>query len=154
MNAFVQGGAYLAEAASAPYPGNLSHWYHTPPQAYYAYNKTSDIINPQPVNLFVFAEEHPDSINDGWMNVIAQGGFTGAKWEDLPASYHGKLSTFGFGDGHAEAHKWIDTSYTCPAVTMDVGNSPPGSSQNSWPSGLDKTDINWARDHATAIPNP
>src|ERR1039457_1035338 len=38
MNGFIQGGAYFGEAASQGYPGNLSHWYHTPPTAYRAYN--------------------------------------------------------------------------------------------------------------------
>jgi len=152
MNAFVQGGAYLGEAASTPYPSSLSHWYHTPPQAFLAYNKATDIVNPHPVDLFVFAEEDPDSINDGWMNVIASGGFNANRWEDLPASYHGKLSVFGFADGHAESHKWLDTAFTCPPVSMDAANA--GASINLWPSGSDTTDIAWARSHATAVPSP
>ena len=36
----------------------------TPPC--YTYKKFSDIRRPPPSNLWVFVDEHPDSINDGW----------------------------------------------------------------------------------------
>jgi prepilin-type processing-associated H-X9-DG protein len=34
---------------------------------------------------------------------VASGSFT---WSDPVPMYHGNVSTFGFGDGHAESHKW------------------------------------------------
>ena len=150
MNAFIEGGAYFRDADSTPYPRNLSHWYHTPPTAYRSYNKASELTNPKPVDLFVFTEEHPDSMNDGWMNVIAQGGFGIPRWEDLPGSFHGKLTVFGFADGHAAAHKWVSPAYTCPPVTMVASNG--GNPINTWLSGPDLTDITWAQTHATAAP--
>ena len=74
------------------------------------YSKLSTIINP--VKTHVFAEEHPDSINDGWIitNVTNPNA-----WADLPASYHGNACGFGFADGHSEIHKWKD-SRTMPAI--------------------------------------
>jgi prepilin-type N-terminal cleavage/methylation domain-containing protein/prepilin-type processing-associated H-X9-DG protein len=153
MNAFIQGNAYLAEANSQGYSPNLSHWYHSSGNAFLAYNKVSDLRNPSPVNLFVFAEEHPDSINDGWMNVRHA---SGAWWEDLPATFHGKGSNFSFADGHVEYHPWLERSGkpasdpnptgTCPPVAMhDVPGFQwlPGSS-----AGV--ADRQWAEDHATA----
>jgi prepilin-type N-terminal cleavage/methylation domain-containing protein/prepilin-type processing-associated H-X9-DG protein len=142
MNGFIQGGAYYAEADSQNYPRNYSHWYHGGGNALLrAYNKASEITSPSPADLFVFAEEHPDSINDGWMNVRSA---NGVYWEDLPGSFHGKLTNFSFADGHAEGHKWLVPDATCPPVTL-VTNP-----KNRWLPGSSLSDISWANLHATA----
>ncbi|HZV35587.1 MAG TPA: DUF1559 domain-containing protein [Verrucomicrobiae bacterium] len=143
MNGFIQGGAYYAEADSTPYPRNYSHWYHGPGTIFLAYNTTTDLSKPTPSDLFVFSEEHPDSINDGWMNVRSA---NGVYWEDLPASFHGEGSNMGFADGHAAFHKWMDPAYTCPPVKM------PANPQNLWVPGTDLTDVTWALNHATSTP--
>ncbi len=60
---------------------------------------------PNPANLFVFLDEHPDSINDGYfLNNADLSSFT--YWGDLPASYHNGACGFSFADGHSEIHKW------------------------------------------------
>jgi prepilin-type N-terminal cleavage/methylation domain-containing protein len=38
---------------------------------------STNLTVPNPSDLFVFAEEHPDSINDGWMNVRSANGYIG-----------------------------------------------------------------------------
>src|SRR5450759_1418725 len=133
MNAYLEGGAYDAEKKAAGIPLSQSHWYNVShPPILRAYSKVSDLTNPNPVDLFVFAEEHPDSINDGWRNVLS------AKvvyWEDLPASYHGKTSNFSFADGHAEGHRWLVGTTIYP-VTM------PANPINTWLPGSDLTDLN------------
>src|SRR6266446_7271757 len=58
MNGFIEGGAYPASDHKA----DGSHWY----AGWWSYQKISDIRNPAPVNLWVFVDEHPNSINDGW----------------------------------------------------------------------------------------
>ena len=76
MNGFIEGGAYGGSGKST--------WY----SAYRSYDKMSDIKQPTPVDMFVFMEEHPDSINDGWamcMNTVI------TRWEDLPASFHNRM---------------------------------------------------------------
>src|SRR5262252_7231384 len=84
MNAYVNGGG------------------DSPQAGYYVYRKMTDIHFPPPVNLWVFVDEHPDSINDGWLvNCVTC--FTG--WTDLPGSYHAGGCGFGFADGHAEIKK-------------------------------------------------
>jgi len=50
----------------------------------------------------VFVDEHPDSINDGWLTASWPGG---GGWGDLPASYHAGTCGIGFADGHAEIHR-------------------------------------------------
>jgi prepilin-type processing-associated H-X9-DG protein len=56
---------------------------------------------------WVFLEEHPDSINDGWFLVTDDDADT-TTWGDFPASYHNGAANFAFADGHAETHRWQD----------------------------------------------
>ena len=59
----------------------------------------------KPANIFVFLDEHPDSINDGYfLNKSAKS--ADPQWIDLPASYHNGATSFSFADGHAELHRW------------------------------------------------
>ena len=83
----------------------------TPPC--YIYKKLSDIKYPPPVDLWVFVDEHPDSINDGW---LTDGWPGGGGWGDLPASYHAGSCGIGFADGHAEVHKWKDKGTVVPVA--------------------------------------
>jgi prepilin-type N-terminal cleavage/methylation domain-containing protein/prepilin-type processing-associated H-X9-DG protein len=64
---------------------------------------------PNPVALFVTLDEHPDSINDGFLQTppytdISQ--WSPPTWNDLPATYHDGGGGFSFADGHAEVHKF------------------------------------------------
>jgi len=84
-----------------------------------------------PSDLFVFVDEHPDSINDGWLITDVTNPNT---WEDLPASYHGSACGFSFADGHAEIHKWREGS-TCQPVQKIQHNGDyyaPGSKDIQW----------------------
>lgn len=64
--------------------------------------KTENEI-PQPSRLFVFLDEHQDSIDDAHFLVWPA---PDDRWVNLPAERHGKQGTFSFADGHAEAWKW------------------------------------------------
>ena len=68
---------------------------------------------PRPAGIFIFLDEHPDSINDGYF--LNQGGYYDREWIDLPASYHNRGGTFSFADGHSETHRWRNPSTVCPA---------------------------------------
>ena len=128
MNAYIEGGAYGVS------PGQT--WY---PQ-FCAYNRISDIIQPMPPGLFVFVDEHPDSINDGWLIIDPE---TPNEWgNDLPASYHNRACGFSFADGHSEIHKWVQGT-TCVPVTQQEHGVYPGTSP------VDR-DIQWATNHCTA----
>lgn len=70
---------------------------------YRQFLKTSS--TPNPANLFVMVDEHPDSINDGYfLNNANPASFQ--TWGDLPASFHNGACGFSFADGHSEIHKW------------------------------------------------
>jgi prepilin-type N-terminal cleavage/methylation domain-containing protein/prepilin-type processing-associated H-X9-DG protein len=75
---------------------------------------------PLPSQIFVFIEEHPDSINDGYFLNKPDSG----KWWDLPASYHNGAVNLSFADGHLEAHKWLFAS-TKPAARPGAAHPLP-----------------------------
>ena len=128
MNGFIEGGAYAREHKSGD-----SHWF----TGWWAYDKMTDIINPAPANLWVFVDEHPDSINDGW---TIMGVTDPNNWTDLPASYHNGACGFGFADGHAEIKKWLEPS-TRVKVTQGQYNGFPAPNSR---------DIKWIVERSSA----
>jgi prepilin-type N-terminal cleavage/methylation domain-containing protein len=66
-------------------------------------------------NVFVFIDENPRSIDDGWFVNAPPGG---SSWENAPATYHNNCGGWSFADGHAAIQKWTD-----PAI---LGNVPGG----------------------------
>jgi prepilin-type N-terminal cleavage/methylation domain-containing protein/prepilin-type processing-associated H-X9-DG protein len=59
---------------------------------------------PQPGSIFVFLDEHPDTISDGSFYATNKVGLL--QWQRLPASYHDGATSFSFADGHVESHRW------------------------------------------------
>jgi prepilin-type N-terminal cleavage/methylation domain-containing protein/prepilin-type processing-associated H-X9-DG protein len=96
---------------------------------------------PKPSQIFVFIEEHPDSINDGYF--LNQG--QRLNWYDLPASYHNGSVNLSFTDGHCETHRWLLASTKLPA-RPGVASQLPG--QSPLPIS-DRADFQWLMDHTT-----
>ena len=106
MNAMVGNAGQFLTAA-----GNVNNPY------YRQFLKLGQI--PQPSQIFVLTEEHPDSINDGYfLNQIDS-----MRWLDLPASYHNGAANLAFADGHVETHKWRFAS-TKPPARPDAAHLP------------------------------
>jgi prepilin-type N-terminal cleavage/methylation domain-containing protein/prepilin-type processing-associated H-X9-DG protein len=106
---------------------------------YVQFLRITDI--PQPADIFVFVEEHPDSINDGYF----LNRFYKNHWIDLPASDHNGSAPFAFADGHAQLHHWVESTTQQPARpdTLD------------FPIALAATqtdDLNWVLNHMTIKP--
>ena len=84
----------------------------------------------RPVDRYVFLDEHPDSINDGYFLNDANPK-TLAYWGDLPASYHNGAGGLSFADGHSEIHTWKSTATRLPvklsagfqSITFSAANS-------------------------------
>jgi prepilin-type processing-associated H-X9-DG protein len=94
----------------------------------------TDFRNPS--GIFVFLDEHPDSINDGWfVFCTAADPSERSAWSDLPASYHNGACGFSFADGHSEIRKWVSASTKRPVLLNTTGF--PVS------VGSDTRDISW-----------
>ncbi len=119
---------------------NYRWWTGTPP--YRRYNKRTDIIAPQPSQLWVLVDEHPDSINNGDMAVKCDAVGPAAEFVDFPASYHNGACGFSFADSHAEIKKWLDPR-TKPPVTY-TGNIASRASPNN-------PDIAWMQLRTSAL---
>jgi len=71
------------------------------------YRKTGDLTVPGPSYTWIFIDENPQSINDGWM--IEDPTLDPNAWIDGPAVYHAGACGLSFGDGHAEIKLWRDS---------------------------------------------
>ena len=65
---------------------------------------------PAPSQIFVFIEEHANSIGDGYF--LNQFGYY--QWLRLPAAYHNGAVNLSFTDGHLETHRWHNASTLQP----------------------------------------
>jgi prepilin-type N-terminal cleavage/methylation domain-containing protein len=99
------------------------------------FRKQSDMILPvAPANCWVFIDENPNSINDGWFVCDPN---QPNKWVDIPATYHNTAGGLSFADGHAEIKKWRD-SKMINAKTTDVLRDP------------NSDDLSWLRERSTS----
>ncbi len=90
---------------------------------------------PAPSNFFVFIEEHPDTINDGYfVNTLDQ-----IKWGNLPASFHNDSANMSWADGHVERHRWLPNTVRPPVKGGAGGGFAPSPA----------TDYLWLRDHTS-----
>jgi prepilin-type N-terminal cleavage/methylation domain-containing protein/prepilin-type processing-associated H-X9-DG protein len=111
---------------------------------------------PQPVEIFVFLDEHPNTIDDGYfINKSAEyvssspyggSGYGLAEWLDLPATYHNNATAFSFADGHSALHRWMVPSTIYP-VQPDVPYLPIDV------SGSQLADFNWILGHMSVDQN-
>jgi prepilin-type processing-associated H-X9-DG protein len=97
------------------------------------FRKLSTINQPSPSKAFVFIDENPNAINDGFFVCDP----TSTKWVDVPASYHGDAGGLSFADGHAEIKKWSDQRMI-HATATDVTPSPGA------------TDLLWLQERSTS----
>jgi prepilin-type N-terminal cleavage/methylation domain-containing protein/prepilin-type processing-associated H-X9-DG protein len=109
--------------------------FNTNNPGYRQFFKDTQIVRP--ADIFVFLDEHPDSIDDGYflerenikgyaVNGYGNGGSSqesGQEWIDLPASYHNNRAAFSFADGHAELHHW-QRSETIPPAQPHAADLP------------------------------
>lgn len=105
---------------------------------YVQFFRITDI--PKSSEIFVFLDEHPDSINDGYF--LNQ--FYSKEWVDLPASYHTGAAAFSFADGHAQFQRWRDESTKQPA-RPDAANLPLALQEQT-------PDFRWVVQHMSVKP--
>ncbi len=117
-------------------PGELTNRFNP---SYIQAFRPSDFSRP--AQTFVFLEEHPDTINDGFfMNRLEDA----AQWGNLPASYHNNAGNLSFADGHAESHRWVVGSTLVPPVK---GALQTGA------AAVPPTDWDWLRERSGSLRN-
>jgi prepilin-type N-terminal cleavage/methylation domain-containing protein/prepilin-type processing-associated H-X9-DG protein len=104
---------------------NGNSWYTASiDSTYFTYRKLSEIVRPPAAGAFVFLDEHPDDIDDGYflVDVTAH-----AAWANMPANYHNGACGFSFADGHSEIKRWRDPDTLAahpPAAPMGPHDVP------------------------------
>jgi prepilin-type N-terminal cleavage/methylation domain-containing protein len=101
-------------------------------RAWFAAVKANDLNHPGPANIFVFIEEHPDSLDD--LLFMNNPGYAkgSESWRNLPGSTHNWAGELSFADGHSEIHKWLVRSglYPTPQQVKYVSFAASGSGIN------------------------
>lgn len=116
------------------------------------FTKQNQIIRP--ASIFVFLDEHPESINDGaFVNhepTTSAGGFSlGSSipnWIDWPGAYHNNSAAFVFADGHASLQRWRGTRAIRSATLSQTSSAPAPV------SAADLADFQWVQQHMAAQP--
>ncbi|MBI4657435.1 MAG: type II secretion system protein [Verrucomicrobia bacterium] len=122
------GGKKYPRVRSISMNGNMNgdSWYTAEIRTtHYTFRKYSEILRPAPAEAFVFLDEHPDGIDDGYFLV-----FVNRKelWANMPANYHNGACGFSFADGHAEIRKWKDPD----TLSKKIVASPKGPRDVPW----------------------
>ncbi|HWD19140.1 MAG TPA: prepilin-type N-terminal cleavage/methylation domain-containing protein [Verrucomicrobiae bacterium] len=95
---------------------------------------------PHPSEIFVFIEENPNSIYDGYF--VNRINYYYQEWQRLPATYHNGGSALAYADGHSDYHRWqcasSRQSIVPNAVALPV-EVPDG----------EEADFNWLAGHMT-----
>jgi prepilin-type N-terminal cleavage/methylation domain-containing protein/prepilin-type processing-associated H-X9-DG protein len=106
------------------------------------YRKQSDIQVPSPVNCWVFIDESPGTVNDGYM--LCDPFANPTQWIDLPAAYHNGAGGISFADGHAEIRKWHD-GRIFDALNINFSTYPSSPNPATY-----LADLNWFQDRSSA----
>jgi len=108
------------------------------------YGRGTDMTQPGPSSLWVFMDEHPNTINDSGLAVQCA---NRTDWIDLPASYHNGACGIAFADGHSEIHKWLGSAVKKPAVNggPHINNFPINAANVA-----DEADLVWLQQRTSA----
>ncbi|MBP8258933.1 MAG: prepilin-type N-terminal cleavage/methylation domain-containing protein [Verrucomicrobia bacterium] len=113
--------------------------------------RMSDFQNPGPARCFVFLDEREDSIYESKFQVAPSGLRPPSEHSgppdsaqyrliNYPGGYHGGAGSFGYADGHVEAHKWLDPrtrlplrkDHRLPGLDPVNGVPSPGNPDVAW----------------------
>ncbi|MCX6922539.1 MAG: prepilin-type N-terminal cleavage/methylation domain-containing protein [Verrucomicrobia bacterium] len=96
-------------------PGELTNRFNP---LYVQFYKSAEVPNAS--GIFVFMDEHADTLNDGFfMNRLDENA-----WGNLPGSYHNGAANLSFVDGHLETHRWVVPSTIRPVLGEKIDAFP------------------------------
>jgi prepilin-type N-terminal cleavage/methylation domain-containing protein/prepilin-type processing-associated H-X9-DG protein len=91
---------------------------------------------PRPSGIYVFMDEHPDTLNDAYFWINGEG------WADLPGSLHNRGANLSYADGHCERHEWRSPQTVVPVRYRRDRAWHPTDKQA-------KAEFRWLLDHAS-----
>jgi prepilin-type N-terminal cleavage/methylation domain-containing protein/prepilin-type processing-associated H-X9-DG protein len=104
-------------------------------------NDLNQITAPGPAAVFVFVDEHENSIDDA--QFLPFGDFHrygNQEWLNCPSGRHDNAAGFAFADGHAELRKWHDSTVTA----VQLGPPPK---HGAFPRRAGPADFAWWTNH-------
>jgi prepilin-type processing-associated H-X9-DG protein len=104
-------------------------------------NNLNQITAPGPAAVFLFVDEHENSIDDA--QFLPFGDFHrygNQEWLNCPSGRHNNAAGFAFADGHAEIHKWQDSTLT----PVQLGPPPK---HGAFPRRAGPADFAWWTNH-------
>jgi prepilin-type N-terminal cleavage/methylation domain-containing protein/prepilin-type processing-associated H-X9-DG protein len=96
--------------------------------SFYFGKKSTDFHSPGPSDVWVFSDEHPDSLDDNIFycaNNTAVSAMGSGNITEIPGVQHGGACGIAFADGHAEIHKWQGEIANVPVDYWNGASSPP-----------------------------
>jgi len=123
--------AWLAPVKNDIWSGN--------PNAGRIMHKESDLAVMGAVNVWLFMDENPISINDGYMAEYPPKGPNNPAdptWADYPATYHNRAGGIAFCDGHAQIRKWTDAHVLFPPNPIANIGATAGNPDLPWLQNL------------------
>jgi prepilin-type N-terminal cleavage/methylation domain-containing protein len=116
-----------------------------------SYQKISQMTRPSPSALWVFSEEHPDTINDSGLAVQIGEQGKGGNFVDCPSDLHLGACSFSFADGHAIIHKWQGKILgKAPFIQYSVDGMDGAFPTTTCELTGDITDLTWLQSHTSA----
>jgi prepilin-type processing-associated H-X9-DG protein len=106
------------------------------------YRKQTEILRPGTADCWVFIDESPGTVNDGYF--LCDPFANPSQWIDIPAAYHNGAGGISFADGHAEIRKWHD-GRLFDALKPNFDNVYPSNPKQS-----PAVDLKWLQDRSTA----
>jgi len=98
------------------------------------YTKSANMSRPGPSKIWVFTEESPYSIDDGFFALDPR---NTTEWFNSPAVLHGNGSVLAYGDGHSAVRLWTDGSMINEKPATPAGNT------DNWPASPGSGDLPW-----------
>jgi prepilin-type N-terminal cleavage/methylation domain-containing protein len=111
-----------------------------------SFYKDQNLVHPSPVDLWVFIDENPVSINDG--SFICEPDVN--QWIDCPASYYDNAGGIVFADGHAQIKKWTDPTVLSKWAPPTIQPGNPSFTRLA-PSQNPPMDLTWLQNASTVI---
>ena len=105
------------------------------------YTKSATMARPGPSKTWVFIEESPYSIDDGFFALDPR---NTTQWFNSPAVLHGNGSVLSYADGHSAVRLWTDSSMINEKPATPAGNT------DNWPASSGSGDLPWFISVSTA----